>query len=123
MVNAETESATRNNRTICLPFSQEYYEANIIDLIDFRKCIDERIVLFPPELFPPEICSGYQMRAPSKANTGKPDNPARVRVNLNPLLSLARSEGFEPPAYRFEERLVVSELSISLEAKTIAGVN
>ncbi len=57
------------------------------------------------------------MRAPSKTNTGKPDNPARVRVNLNPLLSLARSEGFEPPAYRFEERLVVSELSISLEAK------
>jgi len=50
MGNAETESATRNNRTICLPFSQEYYKANIIDPIDFRKCIDERIVLFP-ELF------------------------------------------------------------------------
>jgi hypothetical protein len=34
---AEKESAVRNNKTICLPFSQEFYIANIIDPIDFRK--------------------------------------------------------------------------------------
>jgi len=61
MGNAETESATRDNRTICLPFSQEIYHANITDPIDFRKCIDEKIALFP-ELFPPEISTGYQMK-------------------------------------------------------------
>jgi hypothetical protein len=61
MGNAETESATRNNRSICLPFFQETYNADIIDPIDFRKCIDQNIALFP-ELFPPEILKGYQMK-------------------------------------------------------------
>jgi hypothetical protein len=36
MGNADTASATRNNRTICLPFSQEDYEANIKNPADFR---------------------------------------------------------------------------------------
>ena len=61
MGKADTESATKNNRTICLPFSQEVYNANINDPIDFRKCIDERIKLFP-ELFPPEVTKGYRMK-------------------------------------------------------------
>jgi len=61
MENAETESATRNNRNICLHFFQETYYADIIDPINFRKCIDRNIALFP-ELFPPEISKGYQMK-------------------------------------------------------------
>jgi len=61
MGNAETESATRNNRNICLHFFQETYNADIIDPINFRKCIDQNIALFP-ELFPPEISKGYQMK-------------------------------------------------------------
>jgi hypothetical protein len=54
MGKADLASAHRNNRNICLPFSQEDYDANIDDPKRFRKCIDERIELFP-ELFPPEI--------------------------------------------------------------------
>ena len=61
MGNAETESATSNNRNICLHFFQETYNADIIDPIYFRKCIDQNIALFP-ELFPPEISKGYQMK-------------------------------------------------------------
>jgi len=61
MGKADTESATRNNRNICLPFSQELYHANIENSFDFRRCIDERIELFP-ELFPPEITNGYLMK-------------------------------------------------------------
>jgi len=61
MGNAETNSATRNNRNICLPFFQETYEADIIDPIAFRKYLDEKIALFP-ELFPPVISNGYQMK-------------------------------------------------------------
>ena len=61
MGKADTESTTRNNRTICLPFSQEIYNANINNPLDFRVCIDEQIELFP-ELFPPEITKGYQMK-------------------------------------------------------------
>jgi len=55
------ESVTRNNRTICLPFSQENYVADYADAITFRKCIDDNICHFP-ELFPPEISNGYQMK-------------------------------------------------------------
>ena len=61
MGNADSASATRNNRTICLPFSQEDYETNVKNPADFRSCIDERIALFP-ELFPHEVSRGYQMK-------------------------------------------------------------
>lgn len=54
-------SATRNNRTICLPFSQETYADCINNAKEFRKYIDEHIRLFP-ELFPPEISNGYLMK-------------------------------------------------------------
>jgi len=58
---ADSTSANRNKRTICLPFSQGNYESNIHSPVDFRSCIDKRIELFP-ELFPNEIASGYQMK-------------------------------------------------------------
>ena len=61
MGKADARSAHRNNRIICLPFSQENYEANVIGAGDFRQCLDERIELFP-ELFPPEIVGGYRMK-------------------------------------------------------------
>ena len=61
MGKADAGSAHRNKRTICLPFSQENYEPNVIDPIDFRQCIDKRIELFP-ELFPAEIVEGYRMK-------------------------------------------------------------
>jgi len=61
MGNADTRSATRSNKTICLPFSQQEYNANVHDPVKFRKCIDDRIESFP-ELFPPEIANGYQMK-------------------------------------------------------------
>ena len=61
MGKADTEPATQNNRTICLPFSQDLYCANIENPSQFRMCIDERIQLFP-ELFPPEIANGYLMK-------------------------------------------------------------
>ena len=61
MGKADKESATRNNRTICLPFSQEDYNANVVEPANFRKCLDERIELFP-ELFPSEIAKGYLMK-------------------------------------------------------------
>ena len=61
MGKADTKSTTRNNRIICLPFSQEVYNANIKNPIDFRICINERIEQFP-ELFPSEITKGYQMK-------------------------------------------------------------
>ncbi|BBO81023.1 hypothetical protein DSCO28_15890 [Desulfosarcina ovata subsp. sediminis] len=58
---AGSTSANRNNRTICLPFSQDNYECNILNPKDFRLCLDQRIELFP-ELFPDEIANGYQMK-------------------------------------------------------------
>ena len=61
MGKADEKSAHRNNRTICLPFTQEDYNASIADPVIFRKCIDERFELFP-ELFPSEIAKGYLMK-------------------------------------------------------------
>ena len=61
MGKADVQSTHRSNKTICLPFSQQDYNANVNDPVNFRKCIDDRIKLFP-ELFPPEITNGYQMK-------------------------------------------------------------
>jgi hypothetical protein len=61
MGKADAQSAHRYNRSICLPFSQQVYYANIQDPSDFRICINERIELFP-ELFPAEITKGYLMK-------------------------------------------------------------
>jgi len=61
MGKADTGSATRNNRSICVPISQEIYSANIADAGNFREYLDECILSFP-ELFPPEISKGYRMK-------------------------------------------------------------
>ena len=61
MGKADAQSTHRSNKTICLPFSQQDYNANVNDPVNFRKCIDDRIKLFP-ELFPSEITNGYQMK-------------------------------------------------------------
>ncbi|WP_231714128.1 hypothetical protein [Desulfosarcina ovata] len=58
---ADTRSANRNNRIICLPFSQGNYECNILNPVDFRTSVNKRIELFP-ELFPAEIENGYRMK-------------------------------------------------------------
>ena len=55
------KSAVRNNRSICVPFVQDVYNQNIQNPVDFRKCIDEQIQLYP-NLFPPEIINGYQLK-------------------------------------------------------------
>lgn len=61
MVKADVKPTHRKNRTICLPFLQEEYITNIYGSINFRNCIDTQVELFP-ELFPPEIKTGYQMK-------------------------------------------------------------
>ena len=61
MGKADTESAHRNNRTICLLFSQEVYDACIKNPIDFRIYVDKQIELFP-ELFPVGIDRGYLIK-------------------------------------------------------------
>jgi hypothetical protein len=58
---SDSKSVSRKNRSICLPFSKEEYIENVNDSIFYRKCIDERINLFP-ELFPTEITKGYLMK-------------------------------------------------------------
>jgi len=50
MEKADTESAHRNNKTICLSFSQEIYDACIKNPVDIEQF---------PELFPVEIAKGF----------------------------------------------------------------
>jgi hypothetical protein len=78
MGKADSASAHRNNRTICLPFSQEEYDENINAPNLFRKCIDERIKWFP-ELFPPEISNGYLMK---DINPSKKQSIAIRRIEI-----------------------------------------
>ena len=61
MEKAHSESATRNHRTICVPFCQDTYRAVLQEAPDFRSYLDQTIELFP-ELFPAEICKGYKMK-------------------------------------------------------------
>lgn len=58
---ADSTSTNRNNRIICLPFSQDNYEDIIQNPAEFRKYINQQIDLCP-ELFPPEITDGYRMK-------------------------------------------------------------
>jgi len=61
MGNAETESLPATIETyVCTFFKKLITQISLIQLIS-RKCIDQNIVLFP-ELFPPEISKGYQMK-------------------------------------------------------------
>jgi hypothetical protein len=50
MGKAGTESVIRNNKTICVSFSQEIYCLNVTDAKDFRKCPDERAEWFPADI-------------------------------------------------------------------------
>ncbi len=56
-----TSSRPRQNRTICLPITPEAYEAMIRNSAEVRKIINENIERYP-ELFPPSIHEGYQMK-------------------------------------------------------------
>jgi hypothetical protein len=57
----DKRSIARENRTICLPFPQENYEILILNPAKFREFVDYHIAEHP-ELFPPEIIYGYQMK-------------------------------------------------------------
>jgi hypothetical protein len=54
-------SEIRKNRVICVPFTEDDYDAAINDAAEFRAYIDSIAEQFP-ELFPPEISSGYLMK-------------------------------------------------------------
>ncbi|MGA1871968.1 MAG: hypothetical protein ACMUJM_25920 [bacterium] len=58
---SKSGSTDQKNRVICLPFSQEQYNDNISVAVTFRALID-LIIREHPDLFPPEISSGYQMK-------------------------------------------------------------
>jgi hypothetical protein len=61
MGKADLRSAHHNNRTICLPISQEKHDAIVGAPKEFRKWIDACIALFS-ELFPSDIANGYRMK-------------------------------------------------------------
>ena len=49
------------NKTICLPFDENEYAQLVSDVQQYRQYLDRMIEAFP-ELFPPEIAQGYQMK-------------------------------------------------------------
>lgn len=61
MGKADLSSAYQDNKTICLPISQEKHDAIVGDPKKFRKWIDACFVLYS-ELFPSEIANGYLMK-------------------------------------------------------------
>ena len=61
MGKADLKSAYHNNRTICLPISQEEYDTIVGDPEKFRKWIDVCFAVFA-ELFPSEVATGYRMK-------------------------------------------------------------
>src|SRR5210317_524229 len=61
MPKTDAKTSSRENRTICLFFSQKTYTEDILNPQNFRKHLDKQIELFQ-ELFPPEISKGYRMK-------------------------------------------------------------
>ncbi len=61
MENSVATTVPRQNRTICIYFCQALYDLTIECSIKFRQIIDRAIEKYP-ELFPPEITSGYKMK-------------------------------------------------------------
>ena len=56
-----SETTSRKNRQICIPFSQPDYMKTVFVPLGFRAHIDEQIAR-SPELFPAEIANGYTMK-------------------------------------------------------------
>jgi hypothetical protein len=56
-----SQSELRKNRKICVPFTEDAYNAIVSDASEFRAYLDN-IINKSPELFPPEISSGYLMK-------------------------------------------------------------
>ncbi|MDL1986221.1 MAG: hypothetical protein LWX08_00960 [Deltaproteobacteria bacterium] len=61
MQNPESKSNSRKNRIIVVPFDQDQYSKIIFVPYKFREGLDNFIKLYP-EIFPPEINLGYQMK-------------------------------------------------------------
>lgn len=57
----DSQPELRKNRVICVPFTEDDYDAAIGDPSEFRAYLDS-IANQLPELFPPEISSGYLMK-------------------------------------------------------------
>ena len=56
-----SDSTSRFNRTICVPFCSQDYNKIVCNSVKFREALDARIEQFP-ELFPAEIGTGYNMK-------------------------------------------------------------
>ena len=56
-----SDSTSRLNRTICVPFCSQDYNKRVCNSVKFREALDARIEQFP-ELFPAEIGTGYQIK-------------------------------------------------------------
>ena len=61
MQNPELKSTPHKNRIIVAPFNQDQYSKIILAPCKFRKSLNNFIKLYP-EIFPPEINMGYQMK-------------------------------------------------------------
>ena len=61
MQDTESKSTPRKNRIIVAPFDQDQYTKIIFAPCKFREDMDNFIKLYP-EIFPPEIDMGYQMK-------------------------------------------------------------
>lgn len=61
MCNSSKTLPSRENRAICVPFSQKEYNDNVNDAGRFRTLLDPKIAKYP-ELFPSNIREGYIMK-------------------------------------------------------------
>src|SRR4030042_3120269 len=61
MASPGSKSTPRKNRTIVVPFDQDRYPRLILRPEEFRAALDNFTRLYP-ELFPPEIRSGYHLK-------------------------------------------------------------
>lgn len=63
----DSQSDLRQNRVICVPFTEDEYKRIVDDPKQFRSYLDRMVDQYP-EIFPAEMLSGYEMkdRRPSK---------------------------------------------------------
>jgi hypothetical protein len=92
MKKADEKNITRSNRSICLPFEEETYKLNIEDCTKFRNYIDEQIQIYP-ELFPPEIINGYQMK---DSNFSKKQQTTIRRIEISGIAYTIRPSYIMP---------------------------
>ncbi len=113
-------TAPHVNRTICIRFCQENYEAVVDDPVLFRRHVDQNFKQYP-ELFPENMGMGYQLKDQRETVKLK-ETIRRISVSGFSIVLRDRIGGDAIPPYRSPNTLTDDRrIGVIIRSTTIAA--